>query len=114
MFNVNDIVSAFGVQGKVQSVDSDEGVLTVRFDNGMVEDFGLDGKLESWHAGAALSLIRRAPARVTRTVRGFVNMYANGTLGTKIHTTRQAAIDSASRATTPVAATVEVTGTYEG
>lgn len=104
MFQVNDLVSAFGVQGTVDTVNTEDSEVIVVFENGMEEVFLLDGKLAEWHSGPTLTLIRRA---TPRTVKGWVNLYEGGKLGTRIHTTKESALAKRGEG---VVSTVELTG----
>ncbi len=110
MFKRNDIVSAFGVQGKVLSVE--DGEVAVEFTDGNEEVFGLDGKLAPWHAGAVLTLVKRAVE--PKTIRGWVNIYAGGKLGKRIHESKTLAIQKAAADDGALLATIEVTGQYQG
>lgn len=76
VFDLNDRVSAFGVEGVVVSVEYDyQGIypIRVRFINGQYKDFTIDGKYESWHLEPSLKLIEKAKRKVKKKFWVFIS-----------------------------------------
>lgn len=72
VFDLNDRVSAFGVEGVVVSVEYDyQGIypIRVKFINGQYKDFTIDGKYESWHLEPSLKLIEKAKKKAKKKVK---------------------------------------------
>lgn len=107
MFQMNDLVKAFGVEGTVVVVDTEANEVVVEFNDGNEEVFLGDGKLAAWHSGPTLTLIRRATPKL---VKGWVNLYEGGKLGTRIHASKEAALAKRGEG---VVNTVELAGTYQ-
>lgn len=67
VFDLNDRVTAFGVDGVVISVeDGDYYPIKVRFSNTSYASFCRSGKLELWHLEPSLRLIEKAKKKVKK------------------------------------------------
>lgn len=108
-FQLNDKVKAFGLTGTVTS-DSEQGAKKIKviFDQGgQTELFTLQGKLETFHADASLTLVSRDPVPVQNALTLYINIYPNQK---RLYETKEAADASAGK--NIIAQAVKVTGTY--
>jgi len=67
VFELNDRVTAFGIEGVVISVDfAKDYPIKVDFYNGKYPTFTKDGKLYNWHLEPSLKLIEKAKKKVKK------------------------------------------------
>ena len=78
VFELNDRVTAFGVDGVVVSIDEDreDGFpIYVNF-NGTLNLFTIDGKYAKWHLEPSLKLIEKAKKKVKKKVKKTIEAWA--------------------------------------
>lgn len=79
MFQVGDVVEAWGVRGKVaKQTPSHDYPILVEFENGNWSTFIFDGKYYQWHKTPSLKLIERQKKKVKVTRKSWANIYDDG------------------------------------
>lgn len=74
VFELNDRVTAFGIEGVVISVDfAKDYPIKVDFYNGKYPTFTKDGKLYNWHLEPSLKLIEKAKNKVNKKFWIYIN-----------------------------------------
>lgn len=80
VFDLNDRVSAFGVEGIVLSIKDDVYYpIYVEFDNKQYARFTNDGKYQCWHLEPSLKLIEKAKKKVKKTIEAWACVRKDGT-----------------------------------
>lgn len=80
VFDLNDRVTAFGIEGVVISVDfAKDYPIKVDFYNGKYPTFTKDGKLYNWHLEPSLKLIEKAKKKVKKKIEAWACIHKDGT-----------------------------------